>query len=207
MKCPYCKNEVNDSELFCTVCGQALSGQTHNGKSTQVYWEEYQKKSDKEVSHSRVMTELTKKQNRKARNAIFICVFICCAILCTIAILIISKNMTNKKVLEDIHEQMIGKVYYDSEDNILWSGDDTDRCVITILDQDQLEFIEGNYKMRLDSGNHMTWTENEIYQNETYTYSLSISFFGKVFITIQGEKYEVDVWDDGSVNMIHIYED
>lgn len=207
MRCPYCNCELSAESKFCDKCGQELRTVADSSQTSKNYWEDYQKKVEKEVLLDREMVAQTKKQNRKARNATIICITICLAILAAIAFLIVSKNKANKKILENIHEQMVGQEYDDSEDNILWHGDDTDRCIITILSEDQLEFIEGNYKMLLDDDNHITWTENEIYRKETHTYSLSISFFGKVSIAIQGRDYEVEIWDDGSVRMIHVYED
>ena len=207
MQCPYCYSEVQDRDDFCKSCGQALLEQSCVSKTIELYWKDYQRKSDKEVEHARKIRVLNKRFNRKARNATLIFIVICCVIISTIAMLIFSRNMTNKKVLENVHKQMVGETYSDSEDSILFSGDNTDRYIITLLDQNQVEFIEGNYQMRLDADNHLTWSENEIYQHKTCTYALSISFLGKVSITILDQKYEVELSDDGSVNRIIVYED
>ena len=57
----------------------------------------------------------------------------------------------------------------------------------------------------MSESNKLSWSENEIYETATYAYDLSISFWGKVSILINGETYEVNLDDDGSVRSINFY--
>lgn len=205
MKCPYCKSEITDGELFCPVCGQSISAKSLGVQSTQAYWAEYEKKVDKDISHARSVKAQTKSKNRKARNATVVCVALCCAIIAAIVCMVLANISSNEKKLEAIHIIMIGETYDDVRENAYWVGESCDRRVATITDFDTLEFEEGNYKSYTDSSGNTAWSTNEIYRTATYSYELSITFTGKIYMHVGGGKFEVELTEDGAVWAIRFY--
>lgn len=205
MKCPYCKNEINDSERFCPICGQSLSKQVNENLSTQVYWEEYQKKTSSDISYTKTIAAQTKSHNRKARNATVTCVALCCAVIGAIILLVMLRINSNNSKLAAVHESMIGETYDDVRENAFWVGESCDRRVATITGCSSLDFEEGNYKSYTDSAGNTAWRTNEIYRTATYSYELSISFTGKIYMHVGGGKFEVELTEDGSVWAIRFY--
>ena len=208
MECPFCKKDINESAIFCPNCGQLLENNLRF-QSVDNYWDDINTKTKKEIeNHEREIYE-KKKSKRKVRAKKFFKVFFVCLVIlilsCTVYVLIKNHNTKNANKLNHINESMIGHTYSETSLGAFSVGESLDRRIVTIIDNDSLTFLEGNYRSYLDDQNKLNWNENEIYQNETYSYELSISFFGKVNIYINGKEYEVNIDDDDSVSSIDLY--
>lgn len=117
------------------------------------------------------------------------------AIVC----MVLAKIANNEKKLQAIHEIMIGETYDDVRENAYWVGESCDRRVATITGYGSLDFEEGNYKSYTDSAGNTAWRTNEIYRTATYSYELSISFTGKIYMHVGGGKFEVELTEEGTV--------
>ena len=205
MKCPVCGKELDEKNIFCPNCGQAISQPNTSSASFNNYWNENNAASQKHVTEQKEKAAEALSEIRKKRIATFLRVVILSIVICVIVLFVVVKNSNNKKKLSAVHESMIGKTYNDTSASSFWAGDSCDRTIVTIIDEEMLEYTEGNYRSHLSESNKLNWIENEIYETATYTYELSISFFGKISILINGETYEVNQDDDGSVKNIVFY--
>lgn len=212
MKCPVCGKELEEKTIFCPNCGQAISQPDISSDSFNSYWNENNVASQKQITAQKEKAAEVLSEIRKKRTTRFFRFVILCVAICAVALFIIIKNSNNRQTLSAAHESMLGKTYSD-EINIAakswWiiePGKSYDRLIVTIIDSETLEYTKGNYRFQLDNiDDHYktTWNENEIYETTTYSYELSISFWGKVSILINGETYEVNLDDDGSVRSIN----
>lgn len=206
MKCPICGKKLEEIATFCPNCGQNISHFDTSSASFNNYWNENNMASQKHIfeqkeKEAEALSKIRKKRMVKLTRFAIICIAICVVVLFALV-----KNSNNKQILSVVHESMIGQKYSDTSDYAFFVGDSCDRIIVTILDEETLEYTEGNYRSHMSESNKLSWSENEIYETATYTYDLSISFWGKVSILINGETYEVTLNDDGSVYSIIFYE-
>lgn len=205
MKCPVCGKELDEKTIFCPNCGQAISQPDTSSASFNSYWNENNAASQKHITEQKEKAAEVLSEIRKKRTATFFRFVILCIAICVIALFAVVKNSNNKQALSAAHESMIGKTYSDTSASSFWVGDSCDRKIVTITDEETLEYTKGNYRSHMSESNKLSWSENEIYETATYAYDLSISFWGKVSILINGETYEVNLDDDGSVRSINFY--
>ena len=78
MKCPYCNNEVTNTQDYCPNCGQAIKSASEKNSSTSSYWNSVGKeKSRDEKIRIDVERQITQNQNKKKRTTIAILVVLC----------------------------------------------------------------------------------------------------------------------------------
>lgn len=205
MKCPVCGNKLDEQNIFCPNCGQAISQSDTSSASFNNYWNGHNAASQKHITEQKEKAAEVLSGIRKKRTATFFRFVILCIAICVIALFAVAKNSNNKQALSTAYESMIGKTYSDTSASTFFVGDSCDRKIVTITDTKTLEYTKGNYRSHLSESNKLSWSENEIYETATYAYDLSISFWGKVSILINGETYEVNLDDDGSVSSINFY--
>lgn len=212
MICPYCKKETSTDVDFCPNCGQMILQSKVDGTSkVDGYWQEVNKSTAEDQTRYQTAVAKEAKETRAKRIRIILSIIVLAIISLVAVVLISSHSQNNAHKLQFAQNSMIGETYSDHDGGFaLFNGDKKNRIIVEILDHNKLKYSRGNYTFRLKetaSGGHsISWTENEIYEAETYTYQLSISFFGKMTITINGKTYDVSVSDDGTVSGIVFYE-
>lgn len=212
MICPYCKKECSPNAEFCPNCGQSiLSSNGDGGSKVDGYWQEVNKSTAEDQTRYQTAVAKEAKETRVKRNRIILSIIVLAVISLVAVVLISSHSQNNAQKLKFAQNSMIGETYSDHDGGFaLFNGDKNNRIIVEILDNNKLKYSRGNYTFRLKetaSGGHsISWTENAIYEAETYTYEMSISFFGKMTITINGKTYDVSVSDDGTVSGIVFYE-
>lgn len=206
MKCPFCGKEVENTSTFCPHCGQAISQTTHNATLVNNYWNDSNdvvSKADK--AQKERAAKLATEQSKRRSNA-FLRVILVASILVTLVIIVIAKNASNQKALEYAHSSMIGEEYGDTSEGSYWVGSSLDRRVVTIIDDNTLKFVEGNYRSYMNDQNNICWSVNEIDRTDTFSYELSVSFWGEITIHFAGAEFEVYInEEDGSVRGINLY--
>lgn len=205
MKCPVCGKELDGKTIFCPNCGQAISQPDTSSASFNSYWNENNAASQKHITEQKEKAAEVLCEIRKKRTATLFRFVILCIAICVIALFAVVKNSNNKQALSAAHESMIGKTYSDTSASTFWVGDLCDRKIVTITDEETLEYTKGSYRSHMSESNKLSWSENEIYEKAAYAYDLSILFLGEVSILINGETYEVNLDDDGSVRSINFY--
>lgn len=208
MKCPFCNKEVAESTVFCPYCGQTISQTSSSSASFNSYWKDNNDAAQKVNSKQKAQAaQIASDKNKRRSATIFRFIFVC-AVICAIILFVVVKNANNQKALEVAHESMIGEQYEDWKDPY-WDwveSSSAERRVVTITDDDTLEFVEGDYSSYKNDQGIISWEEKEIYKTDTFSYELSISFWGEVTIHFSGEEFEVYInEDDGSVRWIKLY--
>ena len=205
MKCPFCNNDMADSIVFCPHCGQAISQTSSSSTSFNSYWKDNIEAAQKTNSKQKAQAAQIASAKSKRRSATFFRFIFVCAVICAIVLFVVTKNASNQKALEFAHESMIGEQYGDTSQGSYWVGSSLDRRVVTITDENTLKFVEGYYRSYTNSQGTTSWEEKEVYRTDTFTYELSISFWGDVTIHFAGSEFEVYINDDGSVRGIDLY--
>ena len=206
MKCPFCGNEVENVSTFCPNCGQAITQTTHNTTSVSNYWNDSNDVVSKADKAQKERAAKLASEQSKRRSSALLRVILVGSILAALIIAVVAKNASNQKALEYAHNSMIGEEYGDTSEGSYWVGSSLDRRVVTIIDDNTLKFVEGNYRSYMNDQNNVCWSVNEIDRTDTFSYELSISFWGEVTIHFAGAEFEVYInEDDGSVRGINLY--
>lgn len=206
MKCPFCGNEVENTSTFCPSCGQAITQTTHNATSVNNYWSDSNDVVSKADKAQKERAAKLATEQSKRRSSALLRVILVASILAALVIVVIAKNSSNQKALEYAHSSMIGEEYGDTSEGSYWVGSSLDRRVVTIIDDSTLKFVEGNYRSYMNDQNNVCWSVNEIDRTDTFSYELSISFWGEVTIHFAGAEFEVYInEEDGSVRGINLY--
>ena len=212
MICPYCKKECSSNVDFCPNCGQQIISSNRDGSSkVDGYWKEVNKSAAEEQTRYQTAAAQEARETRAKRNKVLLAIIVLAVISLLAVVLISNHSQNNAQKLQFARDSMIGETYSDHDGGFaLFNGDKKNRIIVEILDGNNLKYSRGNYTFRLKettSGGHsISWTENDIYETATYTYELSISFFGEMTITINGDTYDISVSDDGTVSGIIFYE-
>lgn len=205
MKCPFCGNDISNITMFCPSCGQAVQ-KSSNESSVNDYWKDNNTaitKADKDLKEREA--HLISEKNKRI-SATFMRLLLIIFILAAFVLFVLGKNVNNQNTLEDIHQSMIGEEYYDASEGFYWVGSSMDCRVVTITDEDTLKFVEGYYSSYTNSQGTTSWEEKEIYETNTFSYNLSISFWGDVTIHFAGAEFEVYINEDsGAVWGIDMY--
>lgn len=211
MICPYCKTNLKAGSQFCQNCGQAIVV-TDNTEHTDKYWKEVDMLNEEnEHEYLSIMRNAKSESRSKALSSIFKSI----AFVIVVAVVVMgvyAKNVSNQKKLEVVRIDAIGNTFSDTSGiAMLLSGDKRERISVNFMDKDRLSYTRGNYTFHIadkdDGGYSTSWTENEIYENEEYEYSFSISFFGKITLKFDGKSYKVTPNDDGTIRYISLYDD
>lgn len=206
MNCPFCYKEVAESTVFCPHCGQTISQTSSSSASFNSYWKDNNDAAQKVNSKQKAQAAQIASDKNKRRSATLFRFIFVCAVICAIILFVVVKNANNQKALEFAHESMIGEQYGDTSEGSYWVGSSLDRRVVTITDDDTLEFVEGYYRSYKNDQGTTSWEEKEVYRTDTFSYELSISFWGEVTIHFAGAEFEVYInEDDGSVRGINLY--
>lgn len=205
MKCPFCGNDISNNTVYCPSCGQTVQNAS-NEASVNNYWKDNNAAITKADKDQKAREAHLISENRKQRSATFMRLVLVVSILAALVLIVLVKNANNQKTLEAIHQSMIGNEYYDTSEGSYWVGASMDRRVVTITDEDTLKFVEGYYRSYTNSQGTTSWEEKEIYRTDTFSYELSISFWGEVTIHFAGAEFEVYIRDDdGTVWRINMY--
>lgn len=206
MKCPFCNKEVAEATIFCLHCGQRILQTSSSSASFNSYWKDNNDAAQKIDSKQKAQEAQNVSDKNKRRFATFCHVIFVCAVICVIILFVVVKNINNQKALEVAHKSMIGEQYGDINANSYWVGSSLDRRVITITDENTLEFVEGYYRSYQNDQGTTSWEEKEVYRTDTFLYELSISFWGEVSIHFAEAEFEVYInKDDGSVRGVNLY--
>lgn len=206
MKCPFCGNEVENTSTFCPSCGQAITQMTHNTTSVNSYWSDSNDVVSKADKAQKERAAKLANEQSKRRSSALLRVILVGSILTALIIAVIAKNSSNQNALEYAHNSMIGEEYGDTSEGSYWVGASLDRRVVTIIDDNTLKFVEGNYRSYMNDQNNVCWSVNEIDRTDTFSYELSISFWGEITIHFAGAEFEVYInEEDGSVRGINLY--
>lgn len=175
------------------------------------YWHEVNKSAAENQTRYQNAVAKEVKEIKAKRQKIILSIIAFAVIAVLTVVFVVSHNQSNTQKLQFAQDSMIGETYSDHDGGFaLFNGDKKNRIIVEILDDNRLKYSRGNNTFRLKetaSGGHsISWTENDIYETATYTYDMSISFFGKMTITINGDTYEISVSDDGTVSGIIFYE-
>lgn len=149
--------------------------------------------------------------NKAKKKMIKVLSCVVAAILLLSAFTSIKKS--NQQKLSQYHESMIGNTYGDNKEITFRIGQDVERTVLEILDEDTLSFKKGTFSTSFKKQatvNSFIVTGTTIYKEEdvskpiNYEYTLSISITGKVTISFNGVSYPVKI-EDGTVEYIDMY--
>lgn len=204
MICPYCENEINDSEQFCPKCGQKLID-TRDSDISQKYWKTVEgdnSKNDKEKAdrEKAYIREQNSKRRKKLAAVISIAV-----VLFLVFYTVNATNRSNQGKLPGYYSSMIGNTYSDNKGTSFWIGSSVERVVVEIINENTLSYRSGTWIAKGNgSGAGFTWVENNVSNPVTYDYNLTIGLTGKVSINFNGRTYPVAI-EDGNVRSIDFY--
>jgi len=209
--CPYCKTNLIDGSQFCSKCGQPIVA-ADNTDNTDKYWKEVDLLNEEnEHEYLSIMRNAKSESRSKALSSILKSIAFVIVVV-VVVMGVYAKNVSNQKKLEVVRTDAIGNTFSDTSGiAMLRSGDERERISVNFMDKDMLSYTRGSYSFHIankDDGGYLTsWTENEIYENEEYEYSFSISFFGKITLKFDGKSYKVTLSDDGTIYHINLYND
>lgn len=119
----------------------------------------------------------------------------------------------NQNKLKQYHQSIIGKTYGDNKEITFRIGQNVERSVIEIIDEDTLYFKSGIFSTSFDQKSNVNsfivtgttiYTEVDVSKPVSYKYALSISITGKVTISFNGKVYPVNI-EDGNIQGIDMY--
>ncbi len=207
MRCPVCGTELESKEIFCPKCGQPISQSDKNTELFNDYWEENNAASQEfnAEQDQKIRKSIKKTQKKRIKSIIGVMVF---GIVCCVALLFaLDRNKKNEQLLINVQKNMIGHTYENMDKSALVVGDSSDRMIIKVVDENTIEYTEGNYQSYMTESKSLKWRENEIYEKGTCDYKLSISLLGEVKIYMLGSVHKVIMDEDGSVRTIRYYND
>lgn len=208
MTCPYCSAVLSEGSPFCPECGQSFSSSLSNSGQTGKYWNDVDALNEKN-ERERLGAIQRAKDEMKQQTAGFLRKALMVGIVVAILALILwSLNNSNQKKLEIVRADAIGSSYSDSSTRIMSNGDNFDQMIVMFKDDRLLTYTHGNYTMHISSsgsGNRISVSENEIYQKKDYEYRFRSTLFGKVLLEFNGNQYEVELKDDGTIFTVHFY--
>ena len=212
MKCPYCGVSVDTSTSYCANCGQPLDIHCNISQSSD-YWKNVNSENkaledkNREIQR-KVINERNTQIKRKTTKFISIAISI---VLC-FAIFIGIKN-SNQDKLKQYHKSIIGNTYGDNKETTFRIGQNVERSVVEIIDEDTLYFKSGIFSTSFEQKSTVNsfivtgttiYTKVDVSKPVSYKYSLSISITGKVTISFNGKTYPVDI-EDGNIQGIDMY--
>lgn len=80
MICPYCKNEIPDSSMFCDGCGQEIKHKLDNKQETDRFWERENIEKQKELQRVRQKQAEAARKQKSRRRALFISLIVLVAL-------------------------------------------------------------------------------------------------------------------------------
>ena len=210
MRCPHCKRIVSESAVYCPECGLSRSNKKQYGKEYVDNWS-----NSKEIFRSyddaiKSATNNYKAERRSNRKKNLLTILVVCLIIIAYSLFAVYRNKQNAMILSTVSESIIGNVYDDSSQSILTGGDICDRKIVEVIDENSAHYTHGSYKYHVinyDIKNFSDeWIEEHIYEDCVYSYELSISFFGKVYFKMNGERYYIELQDDNTARYIRFYD-
>lgn len=133
-------------------------------------------------------------------------VILCCALFSGIKI-------ANQNKLKQYHQSIIGNTYGANKEITFRIGQNVERSVIEIIDEDTLYFKSGIFSTNFEQKSTVNsfivtgttiYTEVDVSKPVSYEYTLSINITGKVTISFNGKTYPVDI-EDGNIQGIDMY--
>lgn len=213
MKCPYCNSELPDNSNFCDKCGQPIpkaSNYAENTDKIQKYWNDVDTLTDANENQRLKAIYKKKSEEKEKTTAATRNIIVAVAVIALIVISAVSLNANSQKRLALVKATAIGNTYSDANGpGTMFEGDERDRIIVTIKDENTLSYTSGNYTLQISSkeggGHTISWRENSIYETSDYEYSFSTSLFGKVTLNFNGNSYPVTIDDDGTIFSITFY--
>lgn len=210
MKCKYCGAEIKPENPFCDRCGQHIDEISKSTVATNKYWKDIDALNNADEKKFQEAINKAKVEKRKRKFSRIIKLVIAAVIGIGVIITINILDSSSQEKLEFVKKSSIGKTYSDTAGAaIMAGGDERDRTIITFKDEKTLNYIRGNYTLRISKDNDgysSTWKQNQIYENRDYEYHFSTTLFGEITLECNGKSYAVDLEEDGTINTIYIYE-
>ena len=186
MICPYCNNQINDENPFCPKCGQTLVSPSQTD-AVKAYWNTtYQEERERcnEYEYWLKKSVDNVRQNRHESMGLIMLLLVV-----TVGFLFGMNRYYDhqNEMIESMREALVGKTFStkDSYHDITlshyyqyWS--------LTFKDKENLDYAYLETLGPCEDG------EKPEYKG-TYPYTLSRSMSGKYTITIQNEKYTLEV--------------
>ena len=210
MKCKYCNSELNDDALFCDKCGQSVVDSSKNTGVTNKYWTDVDALNDTNEKEYQNAVRKAKAEAKAQSAAIIKKIIIAAVVIVVLVASVTTLNANSQQKLEFVKSDAIGNTYSDTSGSWgMFNGEERDRIIVKIKNENTLTYTRGNYSLRISEGSNgysTKWVENEIYESRDYEYSFSTSLFGKITLEFNGKSYEVSIDDeDGTISSINFY--
>ncbi len=189
---------------------QNNSGLNGSSSAFDRYWQENNEIAKKENAKWKSDEKKRVAENRKKLASGSFKLVLWLLIFVSAAMFVMYRKAENRKTLEAVQAGMIGQTYSDLDSQIYFGGEEHERKIVTITDENMLKYTSGSYKAHVFKNSDGKWGSDwervSVYDNElAYPYKLKISLLGKVTIEIDGETYKVSLKDDKTVEDIYFY--
>lgn len=189
MICPYCKKKISDNNQFCPECGQnlAIVSETDSANS---FWETVNKEDSERHRKYKNITDRGIKNVRDRRHKTMVTVVILVAVVIVAIFGVIQFNNYRKEMASQVQAELIGKTFiaHDSHmEGLGWIYHEY--WQLTFKDDTTL-----NYAYVETVGPREDDEEPQL--QGTYSYSITQSIFGKYTISVNGEKFTLNVTEE-----------
>lgn len=213
MNCPTCNTTLSGSEKICPSCGSVIQAGQSELQNVDEYWNTIHQsdavhRDQLERTRRREQAAKQKKESvllKKRMRIIspFLAVFVLCISL------FIYRSYKNALLLQRVSNEVIGKSYSETDTGahkrnglkVVDPGKDYNKTILTFLDSDHLECVRTKTTLSLESG----WNDHDVYAKVVYSYSLRVSFWGKVWLQFNNHEYDANFSEDGSISKFWIY--
>lgn len=195
MICPYCNKQISDDNQFCPECGQGINANL-NTNSAKSYWGEVNKEDSERIRQYKEITNGGTKNIRNRRNKSMVVIVILVAAVIVTVFGVIQFNKYQKKMVSQVQAELLGKTLmaHDSHmEGLGWIHHEY--WQLTFKDDTNLDYayIE-TIGPRED--------DEEPQLKGTYSYNITRSIFGKYTISVNGEKFILNVTEDNKPKSI-----
>ena len=190
MICPYCNKEVSGSTQYCPQCGQSISAEVDSTTSN-AYWDNVRSNdANRSQQYKTVINEHNKiESTRKKQNIKIVIVLVILAVTGVAGILGYQKYQAN--ALAQVKSDLVGTTMKCSYSN-MEAGFWIHYYYYTLEFKDQ-EMLDYYYLTTIGPAEN---DEKPKYQ-DTYTYTVTRSIFGKYVISVNGQKFILNLSDEG----------